>query len=119
MSKELEYETPTMGRGDNTQPVRVFGLLMLDKLNANNHKAHWRLASNTYLLKRIAEELEELRVAVVMLGQSNAPGSNATLTLQHMRDIGEEAADVANFALMIADNCGALIERNTRPPEAS
>ena len=66
--------------------VLAFALEMESKLRANDHKAHWRECSLDYLLTRLEQEALELREAINC-------GDGV---------IGE-AADVANFAMMIAD----------------
>ena len=60
---------------------------MQRQLNENAHKGSWRRCTNRYLLNRLRQELGELRRAV-----------------KEGKNIVEEAADVANFAMMIADN---------------
>ncbi len=54
----------------------------------NRLKQHWEQASDHYLFSRLVQEVEELRDAVYN-NDSNA---------------WEEAADIANFAAMIASN---------------
>ena len=66
--------------------VLAFASVMESKLRANDHKAHWRECSLDYLLTRLEQEALELREAINC-------GDGV---------IGE-AADVANFAMMIAD----------------
>ena len=61
---------------------------MLRKLRKNAHKPHWATESLDYLLKRLEEEVQELRDACV---QGTAD------------EIGDEAADVANIVAMITD----------------
>lgn len=58
----------------------------------DGNKSGWDDCSYDYLLDRLAEELEELDM--VVLEPPNAPISRVI----------QEAADVANFAMMIADN---------------
>jgi len=67
---------------------------MENRLRANDHKGGWQECHPGDLAQRLDEEAEELAGAIV---------EGALLT-----DILEEAADVANFAMMIADVCGAL-----------
>jgi hypothetical protein len=62
---------------------------MRRKLEANQHKTDWRDMRRDQLLGCIKAELRELELA---LGQKHAPS------------IVEECADVANFAMMLADN---------------
>lgn len=76
--------------------VESFTAPMVAKLDANANKAHWSGVSVDYLLDRLREEVEEL-----------ADAMDRGLPLH----IVDEAADVANFAMMIADRY--------RPREAS
>jgi len=79
--------------------VLAFAEEMDGKLRANLHKGDWRLASEALrrdaaaLLDPLIDEVEELRVELV-----RARVDHRAVTL--------EAADVANFALMIADLFG-------------
>lgn len=65
--------------------VAAFAEAMELKLRENDHKGHWRYCSGTYLFNRLRGEVNEL---------SRAPADQRLA----------EAADVANFAMMIADN---------------
>lgn len=75
--------------------VREFARAMEAKLVANDHKGGWRGDSAPDLHKRLVEESAELKEALHDLKTSKQ-------TILH------EAADVANFAMMIADVRGAL-----------
>lgn len=68
--------------------LRDFANRMEHKLRQNDHKGGWQDCASDWLLRRLEEELQELRIAL------------ATGTLL---DVEEEAADVANFAMMLAD----------------
>ena len=61
---------------------------MQTELDNNRHKGGWGSMSQKWLLRRLRQETKELERAI-------AEGKNVV----------EEAADVANFAMMIADNC--------------
>lgn len=74
----------------NKQAVSCFSLQMVENLNNNIHKGHWAGETNVYLLERLREEMEELELAVMR-------GAD-------LKTVLSEAADVANFAMMIADN---------------
>mgnify|MGYP000899229991 FL=1 len=76
--------------------VAKFAELMEQKLRANDHKGHWRGSSLSYLIARLREECGEL-IDAILYEEDSAPGH-----------ITEEAADVANFAMFIADAAGAL-----------
>ena len=68
--------------------VDVFALDMKRKLAANVHKKHWDEVTNLYLFRRLVEESLELHEAI---GIGTA------------QNIIDEAADIANFCMMIAD----------------
>ena len=72
------------------EPVRWFAEQMEEKLRANDHKPHWSIAHPDYLIHRLFQEVNELWRA--MEGELTAD------------EVIKEAADVANFAMMIADN---------------
>lgn len=76
--------------------VARFAELMEQKLRANDHKGHWLGSSLSYLIARLREECGEL-IDAVLYEEDSTPGH-----------ITEEAADVANFAMFIADVAGAL-----------
>lgn len=74
--------------------VARFSRVMSQKLRENSHKEHWSGLTPGMCLRRISQELGELRRAVKR-------GASA-------KDIAREAADVANFAAFLADNCAGL-----------
>jgi len=65
--------------------VMWFARRMELKLRENDHKDHWTGCDFEYLFRRLMEESTELHAAF-------------------LDDQIDEAADVANFAMMIADN---------------
>ena len=65
--------------------VAAFARAMETQLRKNDWKGHWRHCTGTYLFNRLRGEVNEL--------------SRASTA-----DRLKEAADVANFAMMIADN---------------
>lgn len=69
--------------------VYAFAQAMELKLRLNDHKTHWSNMTQRYLSQRLSQEREELRRAC-------RRGDPA--------EILSEAADVANFAMMLADN---------------
>jgi hypothetical protein len=92
---------------DRLRPsVRVFARLMEAKLRENDHKGGWRRCSTGYLTRRCGNELDELRELIHRLARM--PNRHPAPTVEESIAIGREAADVANFALMLADNLGAL-----------
>lgn len=72
--------------------VLAFARLMERQLRANDHKPGWKNDTPVALMRRLEEEAQELNGA---LGWSPV-------------EVALEAADVANFAMMIADVCGCL-----------
>lgn len=67
--------------------VHWFANEMERQLQENDHKSGWDTLSLKWLLNRLRQETQELERAI-------AKGTGIT----------DEAADVANFAMMIADN---------------
>jgi hypothetical protein len=74
--------------------IMALATMMERKLRENEDKGDWRVCRAEYLLTRCGEERDELICAVV--------------TKASPRAILREAADVANLAMMVADNCGGL-----------
>jgi len=98
--------------------VQAFAEMMEAKLQENAHKGGWKGCTTAYLSRRCGNELEELRSVVQRLhawmrdntfpsGRGPSLTDNADLSAE----IGREAADVANFAMMLADVCGALVRQ--------
>lgn len=80
--------------------VSLFSRVMTRKLDENAHKggrARWRGLNPEMLLRLLKVEVMELEAEI-----------NAGV--RDPQKIAREAADVANFALMIADACGGLAE---------
>ncbi len=73
--------------------VVAFSVEMERKLRFNDHKGGWQDDTLMALLGRLREETNELQVAI--------GGGSA-------EEVLDEAADIANFALMIADLSGML-----------
>jgi len=72
------------------EAVSRFSLQMVSNLNNNIHKGHWAGETNVFLLERLREEMQELELAVMRCAD--------------LKTVFSEAADVANIAMMIADN---------------
>ena len=94
-----EYVRPEVAR---------FAMLMENELRANDHKSHWRTMTLHALEARLLEEVDELSDAR-RWKESPRPGPMAG---SYARALGAECADVANFAMMIADLAGALSENH-------
>lgn len=71
-------------------------------LRKNDHKGGWEHEDEKWLVKRIADERGELKRAIGRLHKSCARPEVDTEPLKAR--VIAEAADVANFAMMIADN---------------
>lgn len=77
--------------------VAAFAQAMEDKLRQNDHKGGWQDEGTGYLLFRLDEEVGELIQEFARTGSKPTPES-----------VRSETADVANFAMMIADVMGGL-----------
>lgn len=75
-------------------PLAVFAVEMETQLRANDHKPGWKNDDPWTLLARLHQEAEELGAA---MEEGASP-----------EEIAREAADIANFAMMIADVYGGL-----------
>jgi NTP pyrophosphatase (non-canonical NTP hydrolase) len=96
--------------------VVAFADAMERELRANDHKGGWRDDHHDDLMSRLSDELLELQQALdLSRGKSAAyyPNNPNGPTWQSV--VLSEAADVANFAMMIADVCEALHYREHGP----
>jgi len=75
--------------------VILFARAMERELRANDHKSGWKDEDVVHLLSRISDETRELK-RVIGEGRS-------------LNTILSEAADVANFCMMVTDVVGALL----------
>lgn len=98
-----------MGKLKLRPEVARFAALMERTLRENDHKGGWKKCEPEWLLNRLGEEVQELvdaqqrlKWALPMEDRGDIPVFRKVLAL------GKEAADVANFAMMIADVCDAL-----------
>jgi hypothetical protein len=80
--------------------VLKFAQAMERQLRANDHKGTWKYDAPDRLCDRIKDELDELEHVL--------PGLPFYSTTGTPDEILKEAADVANFAMMVADVSGAL-----------
>lgn len=69
------------------EPLDRFVKTMKRKLRRNVHKSHWKYDSQNQLMEKLIAETLELIEAIKL-----------------KKGVEEECADVANFAMMIADN---------------
>jgi NTP pyrophosphatase (non-canonical NTP hydrolase) len=80
---------------DTIRPeVLAFMEEMEARLRANDHKGGWEDCSYPYLIRRIREETDELLSSLGQVGVVDPA------------EVRREAADVANFAMMVADVFG-------------
>ena len=70
-----------------------FARKMEAKLRENDHKNHWSGCGFDYLFNRLREETVELDKTYISDGDK-----------ADFNEVQKEAADIANFAMMIADN---------------
>jgi NTP pyrophosphatase (non-canonical NTP hydrolase) len=92
-------ELASLVKGPPRLEVQRFAEIMEDKLVENDGKRGWRRNDAYQLHDRLLEEAAELRQAMTDAGGDAAPNAST---------IAREAADVANFAMMIADIAGGL-----------
>jgi len=86
--------------------VLNFAIAMQKKLDCHKKKGKmWRKTGNDTLFNLLTIEMQELKEA---LDDNDNPKLECFDTL---KDIIDECADVANFAMMIADNCQREIDR--------
>lgn len=86
------------------EAVYRFAERMMRKLAANAHKAHWSTVDQSWLVRRVYNEADELNAEVSTL----EPRMMSDARLERVIN---ECADVANFAMMIADNCAAELRK--------
>lgn len=81
--------------------VVAFATLMEQQLRANDHKgrAGWKHDAAGALFDHVVEEVRELQQALTAWPCD---------TQAYRTNIGKEAADLANMAMMVADVCGSL-----------
>jgi len=109
-----EYRTalearPAMLEREALRPeVLAFAQLMERQLRANDHKPGWKNDLAMDLLPRLREETDELEEATNRLAKQLGWGDAALYLESSRNNVAREAADVGNFAMMIADVSGVL-----------
>ena len=97
---------------DCRQEVQAFAILMEKKLRENDHKSGWKENHPIDLIVRLREETEEIFAFGISLRSAQLRHNECRWAPQQKSsqadEIGKECADVGNFAMMIADVCGAL-----------
>lgn len=101
------YLHPSPEMGEWRPEVRAFADLMEAQLRANDHKPGWKDDTDLDLFERLGQESAELLAALHRNAKRLMWGDSWVMEDTVPR-VGAEAADVANFAMMIADVCGAL-----------
>jgi hypothetical protein len=77
-----------------------FAQLMEKKLRANDHKDGWEDCPDESLMRMLRDEVEELEEALHI----SCPHCGREMKPAFGENVLSETADVANFAMMIADN---------------
>ncbi len=86
--------------------VAAFARAMEEKLRKNDHKGGWKDESARSLLERAEDEIKELDLAVTCLRDDEC--GHYKSEDEKRQSVRGEAADVANFVMMVADVCEAL-----------
>ncbi len=81
--------------------IRLFAAAMEKRLQENDHKGGWGDETLRWLLGRLRDELAELEHAAGLGCRSCRRGK--TKSIDPVRVL-HEATDVANFAMMVAQN---------------
>ena len=82
--------------------LRWFACAMERKLRANDFKGGWEDMTRDALFAELRGEVDELRFALKVAGKADALRRNPPKSV--LEDIINECADVANMAMMLADN---------------
>lgn len=82
--------------------VKWFSVRMEQKLKANDDKGGWDNCSKDDLLDSMKDELGEMIDAASRIGYSCFCGHS--ISDKEVQKLINECADIANFAMMIADN---------------
>lgn len=99
--------------------VLAFACLMAAKLRENDHKGGWQYTPTNYLAARLGEEAAELNALLIEARTDIASPPSSALNREERIKVGREAADVANFAMMIADVCGSLAAHRAGAPRGT
>jgi len=94
-------------------PLILFAKRMEDKLRENDHKTGWLNDSMWSLFKRILDEGHELS-NVIMIYEAMKESEPDASKIEMLERIIDEAADVANFAMMVADLARHAKAKNLR-----
>ncbi len=100
--KKKDVGDVSLARNEH-EALHAFQSLMWEKLKANAHKGGWQESSLPDLTRRLGDEVVEL--GAELIGYAEATDS---VRLSMRAAIARECADVANFAMFIADVVGGL-----------
>lgn len=87
--------------------ILAFAIAMEAQLRRNDHKGGWSSCTVDELLKRLREEVDELERECWPTCRCREVGCGCFNLLDKNR-VASEAADVANFAMMLSDVTGSL-----------
>lgn len=117
MPTENDVGNPELPRNE-LQVVHAFTGVMIEKLVKNQHKGGWKKDGWGHLHERLDDEGEELYKDLLELDRLYRLGANPMSHEQYTehlarikeqaKKVARECADVANFAMMIADVVGGL-----------
>ncbi len=106
---EFEGDLAELCAAGAREEVIAFASLMEQKLAANDDKGGWKDCRPEYLLMRLLEEIGEFEDSLRRNLMWDARISHLALTDDCDPDqVRGEAADVANFAMMLLDALGIL-----------
>lgn len=86
--------------------VEWFAKRMEVELRANDHKGGWDRMGLGEISTRVHQEAKELSRVLATFREQHATGF---IPIETIHSIISEAADVANFAMMLADNARKLL----------
>jgi NTP pyrophosphatase (non-canonical NTP hydrolase) len=100
MTQDLEQFTINVDLNTFLRPeLKTFVIQMEEEMRANDHKGKdgWKTYSESHLFAKLLAEIQELYEAMVK-------ARTVRETHRYIDDVISECADVANFAMMLADN---------------
>jgi NTP pyrophosphatase (non-canonical NTP hydrolase) len=97
-------------RAEMRPEVMALARAMERKLRANDYRPGWRGETRGWLLKRLRQETAELAEALALEWSLRFGGrtEDAADMVAAKAAVLDECADVANFAMMLADKCCVL-----------
>jgi hypothetical protein len=93
---------------DTAGDLGRFMALMGDKLAENDHKLGWDSVTLTYHLRRMYQEVVELHGTLTNLKVNLNKSGHHPLNATDAKSVARQCADIANFAMFIADLTGGL-----------